>query len=55
MVTPGRYVGLADDEDDFDFNERFTQLTAELKKQIVDEEKLNALIMENLEKVNADE
>ncbi len=55
VVTPGRYVGLADDEDDFDFNERFNQLTAELKEQMVEEERLNVQILENLKKVIADE
>jgi len=51
VLTPGRYVGLPDDEDDFDFNERFSQLTAELKEQMQEEERLNAQILENLNKL----
>jgi type I restriction enzyme M protein len=37
VLTPGRYVGLPDDEDDFDFNERFTALKVELKDKIIAE------------------
>ena len=51
VLTPGRYVGLPDDEDDFDFKERFTKLQDEFKEQLKEEEKLNALILENLAKV----
>lgn len=51
VLTPGRYVGLAEEEDDFDFKERFTQLKAEFEEQLKEEERLNALIIENLAKV----
>jgi len=51
VLTPGRYVGLPDDEDDFDFNERFTSLKAEFEEQLKEEEKLNKLINENLERI----
>ena len=51
VLTPGRYVGLPDEEDDFDFNERFTQLQAELKEQMLEEERLNVQILDNLKKV----
>jgi type I restriction enzyme M protein len=51
VLTPGRYVGLPDEEDDFDFNERFTSLKAEFEEQLKEEEGLNTLILENLNKV----
>lgn len=51
VLTPGRYVGLPDEEDDFDFKERFTSLKAEFEAQLVEEKKLNQLILENLAKV----
>ena len=41
MLTPGRYVGLAEEEDDFDFIERFTKLRAEFEEQLKEEEQLN--------------
>ena len=54
VLTPGRYVGLADEEDDFDFKERFTRLKAEFEEQLKEETRLNALIAENLAKVRFD-
>ncbi|MCA9950986.1 MAG: N-6 DNA methylase, partial [Anaerolineales bacterium] len=51
VLTPGRYVGLPDEEDDFDFAERFVELQAELTEQLVEESRLNILIQENLSKV----
>lgn len=51
VLTPGRYVGLPDDEDDFDFNERFAKLRKEFEEQLKEEDRLNALIIESLSKV----
>ncbi len=51
VLTPGRYVGLPDDEDDFDFTERFTSLKAEFEAQLLEENELNSLISENLLKI----
>ena len=51
VLTPGRYVGLADDEDDFDFTGRFNSLKAEFEQQLQEEARLNALIQEQLGKV----
>ena len=51
VLSPGRYVGLAEVEDDFDFEERFAELKAEFEGQLKEEKKLNKRIIENLSKV----
>ena len=52
VLTPGRYVGLPDDEDEFDFNERFTQLKTEFEEELKEEAELNRKILENLARVS---
>ncbi len=52
VLTPGRYVGLPEEEDDFNFEERFTALKAEFEEQLKEEERLNKVIAENLARIN---
>lgn len=51
VLTPGRYIGLPDDEEEFDFAERFANLKTELEQQIKDEQYLNTIILSNLSKL----
>ncbi|MDR2708521.1 MAG: type I restriction-modification system subunit M [Elusimicrobiota bacterium] len=53
ILTPGRYVGLPDEEEDFDFAQRIQTLTAELQAQMEEGIKLDKRIRSNLAKVDA--
>ena len=52
VLTPGRYVGIADEKDDgIPFEEKMTELTKKLKEQIEEEKRLNEKIKESLESI----
>lgn len=55
VLTPGRYVGLPDDEDDFDVKERLESLKKQLQQQLELESELNKIITENLSKIKINE
>jgi type I restriction enzyme M protein len=55
VLTPGRYVGLPDDEDEFDFKDRFTTLKKEFEHQLQEESRLNHRITENIFKIQINE
>ncbi|WBL44241.1 class I SAM-dependent DNA methyltransferase [Algoriphagus halophytocola] len=49
VLTPGRYVGVADEEDDgIHFEDKMTELTATLKGQLEKAKALDQAILENL-------
>jgi len=55
VLTPGRYVGAADLEDDGEpFEEKMARLTAELEAQFAESARLEQMICENLEGLGYD-
>ena len=52
VLSPGRYVGLPEEEDDFNFSEKFNSLKSELKKQMKKEAELNKRILKNLARID---
>ncbi len=56
VLTPGRYVGAEEQEDDAEpFAEKYPRLMAELEEQLAQGERLTATVREQLRKVAADE
>ena len=54
VLTPGRYVGAADEEvDDVPFEERFSVLKETLREQFAESEELRVLIQTKLEEIGA--
>jgi len=52
VLTPGRYVGIPDEEDDgIPFEEKMTKLTKELAEQMKEEKRLDKEIQKQLERV----
>lgn len=53
VLTPGRYVGAEDLEDDGEpFEEKMRRLITELHDQIVKDHELDAIIESNLKRLN---
>ena len=52
MLTPGRYVGAEEIEDDgVPFEEKMAELTAKLREQMAEGRRLDAAILKNLEEL----
>ena len=55
VLTPGRYVGLPEEEDDgIPFEEKMNALTAQLAEQFAHEDELQQRIRENLKRIGYD-
>jgi len=52
ILTPGRYVGIAEQEDDgVPFEQKMAELTAKLAEQMGEEQRLNAEIRKQFKKI----
>lgn len=51
LLSPGRYIGLPEEEDDFYFSKRFPELRKEFEEQLKEEKSLNKRILKNFEKI----
>ena len=51
ILTPGRYVGSEEVDDDEDFEEKMEKLTSELARQMEESQRLDDEIKKNLEKI----
>ena len=54
VLTPGRYVGLPDDDDEFDFKERFIMLKSYLDRNIKDSQELDSILTKQLNSIKLD-
>ncbi len=52
ILSPGRYVGLPEENNNFNFAEKFTELKDHLDQQMKEEEKLNSRILKNLSRID---
>lgn len=52
ILSPGRYVGVPEQDDDFNFSERFSQLQQEFTDQLQEEATLNKRILKNLNSID---
>jgi len=52
FITPGRYVGIPDEEDDgIPFEEKMAELLSKVKEQMAEENKLNEEIEKQLKNI----
>ena len=55
VLSPGRYVGIAKQDDDFNFAERFTELKAEYEAQLKEAAEIDQRIADNLKLIKLPE